>query len=93
MLNALTMAFTIYRREDIQDYIDMADKVFVVIFTLEAFLKIMAIGWFAYWREAWNKFDFVIVVASIAGLINPSSGSGKKFLILLSVICALWSVI
>eukprot|EP00494_Astrolonche_serrata_P031352 UN31621 len=40
---------------------------FLTIFSMEAFLKITAIGWKAYWREGWNRFDFIIVIVSILG--------------------------
>jgi hypothetical protein len=41
----------------------MVFKVFTVIFTLEAVLKLTAFGKF-YFSNGWNNFDLVIVVAS-----------------------------
>ena len=38
-----------------------------MIFTLEAFLKVFAFTWAGYWKEAWNKFDFIVVVISYVG--------------------------
>ena len=37
---------------------------FFVVFLLEAFLKITALGFRAYWRESWNRFDLMCVFFS-----------------------------
>ena len=42
--------------------------VFVGIFTLECILKISAFGFKVYFIEAWNKFDFAIVVMSLIAI-------------------------
>lgn len=42
--------------------------IFAAIFTIEAILKIIALGLF-YFRDNWNKFDFIIVVATLLGII------------------------
>jgi len=41
------------------------DYVFVGTFVMEAFLKISANGFIVYWRNNWNKFDFVVVLISM----------------------------
>merc|ERR1719361_996312 len=72
-LNALTMSMTHYgMSDDTRNFIDACDLTFIVIFTMEAFLKIMAIGFPAYWLEYWNRFDFIIVIASLIGKGFPS---------------------
>merc|ERR1719317_1687253 len=45
------------------------DIFFMVIFTVEAMMKIFAHGLFPYWHELWNRFDFIIVVFSLIGLV------------------------
>ena len=54
------------------DFINVCDNSFIVIFTLEAFLRIMAVTFKSYWAEGWNKFDFFIVVVSIIGKIGTN---------------------
>ena len=41
---------------------------FTSIFILEAVLKIAALGFKEYWHSRWNRFDFIIVLGSIADL-------------------------
>ena len=41
---------------------------FVVFFTAEMVLKLTAYGWKYYWYIAWNKFDFIIVMMSLAAV-------------------------
>eukprot|EP00494_Astrolonche_serrata_P029983 UN30250 len=49
--------------------LDIFEIVFVVIFLMEAVLKITAYGFPDYWQVAWNKFDFVLVWFGILGVI------------------------
>jgi hypothetical protein len=49
--------------------LQIIDIFFIGLFTVEAKMKIYAYGWFPYWSEVWNKFDFIIVVLSLIGLI------------------------
>ena len=51
-----------------KDVLSVANKIFVIIFTLEAVLKMGAVGWACYWRVEWNKFDFIIVVFSLLSI-------------------------
>jgi hypothetical protein len=43
-------------------FIDIGDGVFVAIFTMEAVLKILGYTFEFYIDDAWNKFDFFIVI-------------------------------
>ena len=40
-------------------------KVFTAIFTVEAALKVMALGLYKYLQDKWSCFDFVIVILSL----------------------------
>lgn len=51
------------------------DLVFIIIFTLEAVLKITGYGRYVYFASTWNKFDFFIVIAGIVSLL-PFLGVG-----------------
>ena len=82
ILNALTMSMENYSMDDgLILFVDICDVGFVVIFSIEAFLKIMAIGFFSYWRENWNKFDFLIVLASLIGYGIPGDSPGNLSLL------------
>ena len=52
---------------------------FVVIFTLEALVKIVAMGFLigedCYLRHYWNMLDFIVVVAGLIDLISSSAGA------------------
>lgn len=51
-----------------QRALDTGNNVFVVIFTIEAFLKISAHGISYYWHIDWNKFDLIIVILSLVSI-------------------------
>lgn len=54
----------------------MTNYFFIAVFTVEAVLKIIAIGFPLYWRDAWNRFDFVVVILSLIGLfVNAGVGT------------------
>merc|ERR1711988_501178 len=54
--------------------ITYANYLFALIFTFEAFAKIMAVGWSQYIRDAWNKFDFAVVIGTLIGIVVKLSG-------------------
>ena len=57
--------------------------IFTMVFTFEAFMKI--VGWRRdYWRESWNRFDFVIVVVSIFELVITNA-LGIRSLVIVSL--------
>lgn len=41
---------------------------FVIVFTIEAILKLLAFGPKFYWHVNWNKFDLIIVILSLLSL-------------------------
>lgn len=49
---------------------------FVLVFCVEAMLKLVAYG-SLYWRDYWNVFDFVIVFASVIGVLVSAAGIGS----------------
>ena len=61
------------------------DSVFTVLFLLEALVKISVYGWNNYWKENWNKFDFIITLVAIPSLINLVSDTGVATNVLLSL--------
>lgn len=65
-LNTIALAITWYSQpvavDDILDYINYS---FAIIFAIESFLKLFALGCRAYFRDSGNAFDFMIVITSI----------------------------
>jgi voltage-gated sodium channel len=63
--------------------------VFLAVFLAEAVVKLIGFGW-NYWKDGWNRFDFVIVAISVFELIMmfaPGDGiGGLTFLRLLRLL-------
>ncbi|KAJ8047198.1 Voltage-dependent L-type calcium channel subunit alpha-1C [Holothuria leucospilota] len=64
---------------DINDKLEIVEYVFIVIFLIEAILKIGAYGLLfhagAYLRNGWNILDALIVVVGIVSIISPKASS------------------
>lgn len=73
-LNTLVMAAQYFGQNDLYSLIlDSANLVFAIIFTLEAVIKIGAFNK-GYFSDAWNKFDFVIVLGTAAAFVITATG-------------------
>jgi voltage-gated sodium channel len=59
------------------------DYVCVSFFCIEIVLKARKSGWAAYWENPWNKFDFLVTLASLPGLLTPFSWFGGSSTILI----------
>lgn len=69
MLNMLQMAFTYDNQSsDLSFYQGLINNIFTIIYILEAAMKITAFGK-SYFNNAWNKFDFFVVVTSLGDFI------------------------
>ena len=71
MANAVTMALDHYgQSEGFTLALSIADYLFVTIFVLEAVMKIAGYGFKPYIMVNWNKFDFVISIVGVVGLLT-----------------------
>lgn len=65
MLNCLVLA-TDKEVDFVTENVETIDLVFLIIYTCEMVLKIIAMGFImrehSYLRDSWNKLDFVVVV-------------------------------
>lgn len=61
------------------------DSFFTILFVIEALVKISTNGWKGYWRENWNKFDFIITLIAIPSLLNIFVETGIATNVLLSL--------
>ena len=69
LLNAIilfALYFPAYRNNP---GLEAVDHVFLLFFLLEAIVKVYVLGWRAYFRNAWNRFDFIIVMASLPSVL------------------------
>jgi len=66
-------------------------QVFTTIFTIEAFLKILALGLYKYLEDRWSCFDIIIVLLSLVelGLDGVKGLSILRSFRLVSIIVAL----
>ena len=86
MANTFVLAFQWYEQpESMKKYIELFNYVFVAIFTLEAVIKIIALRCI-YFDDAWNRFDFFIVVSTAIVLVITWSGIGDSIEILFTII-------
>jgi len=70
VINSCFMAAEHYNMSDTLGVILwFMDLVFVLIFTLEAAMKMFAYGGYVYFADSWNQFDFVIVIAGLLSLL------------------------
>ena len=60
--------------------LDIGNYVFTAIFTLEAVLKLFAFNPSGYFADAWNFFDFVIVIGSLVDIALSGEGVSVGFL-------------
>jgi hypothetical protein len=66
--------------ESFTKMLDFSNYIFTAIFIVEASLKLVAFGR-TYFKNAWNKFDFFVVVSSILDLVMSFIGdSSLEFL-------------
>lgn len=66
VLNVVGMAATWKDQpQEFTEVMSVVNWVFTAIFLVEAVLKIAAVGWGTYIADAWNRFDFTVVVSSV----------------------------
>ena len=82
VLNMITMAMNFDTSDETYDLVlTYINYVFTGIFIIECIIKLLAYFPVAYFHSGWNRFDFFVVVASIADLIIQNiDGIDAKFL-------------
>ena len=53
---------------------ELLDAIFTLVFLLEAIAKISKYGWKSYWKNKWNRFDFIVLVIALPTLASPFIG-------------------
>ncbi|KAL3189821.1 hypothetical protein MRX96_020846 [Rhipicephalus microplus] len=78
MTNTLTLAMKFYGQPESYTYaLDVMNMIFTAVFALEFVLKIVAFRFKNYFGDAWNVFDFIIVLGSFIDIfyseVNPGT--------------------
>uniref|UniRef100_A0A672IEZ9 Voltage-dependent L-type calcium channel subunit alpha n=1 Tax=Salarias fasciatus TaxID=181472 RepID=A0A672IEZ9_SALFA len=75
-LNTLTIATEHHHQsESLTSLQDVASRVLLVLFVIEMFVKMYALGPRAYFMSLFNRFDFFVVVCGILEMIMLSAGA------------------
>jgi len=56
--------------------LEWVDVGFSILYMLEAFIKMMALGCNRYFMDNWNRFDFFLVIMSVVGKVTDYLGEG-----------------
>lgn len=70
MINTITLAMKFYRQPDVYSHIlDVLNMIFTAVFALEFIFKLSAFRFKNYFGDAWNVFDFIIVLGSFIDIV------------------------
>ncbi|XP_059047700.1 muscle calcium channel subunit alpha-1 isoform X2 [Achroia grisella] len=70
MINTITLAMKYHNQPtDYSKALDMLNMIFTAIFALEFIFKLAAFRFKNYFGDAWNTFDFIIVLGSIIDIV------------------------
>ena len=76
--SSIMLAFDDHPNRDNHDLHTLMNKfniVFAVVFTTEAALKMVGLGWKNYFKDGWNLLDFFLVVVGLAAVIVANMDS------------------
>jgi hypothetical protein len=77
----LTLESPMYTNETLKQVLQVCDVFFLVVFSVEAIMKVIALGFIlpydSYLSDSWNKLDFVVLIVTFAGMAGSSSGIGR----------------
>ncbi|MBV7331469.1 ion transporter [Chloroflexi bacterium TSY] len=74
MVNAAAILLLSYPLVQVFAYnaaLAVVDYICSLFFVVEAIVKIRQVGFRQYWRDHWNKLDFLVVLTTIPLLVNP----------------------
>ncbi|KAJ6641281.1 Sodium channel protein PaFPC1 [Pseudolycoriella hygida] len=70
ILNTLCMALDHHNMSrELETTLRLANYIFVVIFVIEAILKLLALGVVRYFKDEWNSFDFIVTLFGAIELV------------------------
>lgn len=69
IINAVTLASKHFGQPyEYTIFLEYSNYIFAVIFTLEAILKLIGLGFIDYFSDTWNIFDFLVVIGTDIGI-------------------------
>jgi len=86
LLNMILMGLEHYEQsEDFEHGLYVVNTAFIIIFTSECILKLISLR-LHFFKQAWNVFDFVVVVVSVLGQFSAVSQNCNDLLYLLTIL-------
>jgi hypothetical protein len=80
LANCIVMSMSYYQEPEWYTTLcNVLNYMFTFIFTVEMVLKIYALSFAGYWLEAWNRFDFVIVMLCLVDIVVSDILQVKSF--------------
>lgn len=70
MINSIIITALYFPSLENVKWLEYIDHVFILLFLIEALVKIKALGWKTYWSSYWNRFDLTIVLGSLPSLLT-----------------------
>lgn len=79
MINTVTLAMKFYMQPDMYTQVlDYLNLIFTAVFALEFVFKLAAFRFKNYFGDAWNVFDFIIVLGSFIDIIHSEVNKIKE---------------
>jgi voltage-dependent calcium channel L type alpha-1D len=76
MINTITLAMKFYRQpKEYTEALDVLNMIFTAVFALEFIFKLAAFRFKNYFGDAWNVFDFIIVLGSFIDIVYSEVNS------------------
>ncbi|XP_069693173.1 muscle calcium channel subunit alpha-1 isoform X6 [Periplaneta americana] len=80
MLNTITLAMKFYNQpKTYEDFLDVLNIIFTAVFAMEFVFKLAAFRFKNYFGDAWNVFDFIIVLGSFIDIIYSEVNTPTRF--------------
>ncbi|XP_078040970.1 ca[2+]-channel protein alpha[[1]] subunit D isoform X2 [Augochlora pura] len=81
MINTVTLAMKFYRQPEIYtEALDVLNMIFTAVFALEFVFKLAAFRFKNYFGDAWNVFDFIIVLGSFIDIVYSEVNPGATII-------------
>ena len=80
ILQCVVLSMTYFGQDDMYgDTIDALEITMTTIFAVEMVMKVISLTYKVYFQDVWNRIDFVIVICSVAVLLNSViTGAGNQ---------------
>jgi hypothetical protein len=77
-MNAIVLASLRFQQSDTASFtMEILNNIFALVFLIEAVVKITGYGFSYYWKQTWNRMDFMIVLVSLIFTIVSYSSDVK----------------